>query len=122
MPIRVIPFDGYKQRSEFPRYPDNRSLTLHLEEGDARTSFFVFISHCWVAGNDKSSDWRGRPHPDNLSNDKFYLTVKAIEQIWQALAPGILVCVTVTSGWIMAASTKMGTQLVNCANLIASFK
>lgn len=77
-PIRVIPFTKFKERGEFPRFPEDSDLTLNIEEVDPSNSLKVFISHNWVAGYDGAKDWRGRPHPDYLDNSKFELCCKGL--------------------------------------------
>ncbi len=104
---------------------------------DPSTTFFIFLSHCWIAGKiellcaasfppfstplcmpdirhtfchssttipppppscntsptphasgyNGSPHWRGRPHPDNLRNEKHELAVQGAETAWKTLAP-----------------------------------
>lgn len=91
-PIRIIDYDSFKNRGEFPRYPEDKALSVTLDSTDTNTSFNVFISHCWIAGWDGSESWRGRPHPDNLSNDKYKLCVDGILKIWNSSAPALKHC------------------------------
>lgn len=37
-------------------------------------------------GYDAAADWRGRPHPDNLLNQKHALAVQGAETAWKTLA------------------------------------
>jgi hypothetical protein len=91
-PIRVINYENFKILNEFPRYPDCKEVVEHLDEIDQDNSFLIFISHCWLAGYNGSKYWRGFPHPDNLDNEKFKLTVNAINRAKVALAPFMKHC------------------------------
>ena len=110
-PIRLIDFDVFKNHGSIPRlgfgkserFPDAPcvDLTVPLKSIDASQCFIVFVSQCWMAGwsgrDDKTGsvidqktadEWRGYPHPDNKSNDKFRLEVDGIEKLIKTMAPG----------------------------------
>merc|ERR1719473_2698092 len=82
----------------FPNAP-GVDLTVPLTSVDRNKSFVIFVSHCWIAGWDgqdeygnvidqaTKDEWRGYPHPDTKSNDKFKLLVEAIKQLRDNLAP-----------------------------------
>ena len=91
-PIRVINYEKFKSLGEFPRYPECKEIVEHLDEIDQDNSFLIFISHCWLAGYNGSPQWRGHPHPDNLGNEKYKLTVNAIKRAKVALAPFMKNC------------------------------
>ena len=91
-PIRVIDFDLFKQRSEFPRYPENKDLCVDVRTIDRDDSFVVFISHCWLRGWPGADGYDKRPHPDNASADKFKLCVEGISKALNIYAPGAKKC------------------------------
>jgi hypothetical protein len=91
-PIYFIDFQKFKNKGELPRRPEDRDLLIDLKSIDQKNTFIVFVSHCWIAGHAGSPDWRGRPHPDNLKNEKYEICVDAIEQTWSKLAPSFEKC------------------------------
>ena len=91
-PIRLIDFDDFARRTSFPRYPENKDITLILEKIDRENAFIVFISHCWLRGWSGAVGWDGRPHPDNPRNEKFVLCKRGILQAWRSLAPRMKKC------------------------------
>ena len=91
-PIRVIDYNDFARRKSFPRYPENKDITLLIDTIDKENSFLVFISHCWLRGWPGAVGWSGRPHPDNEKNEKFYLCKKGIVQAWKSLAPHMKKC------------------------------
>ena len=52
----------------------------------------IFISHCWIAGYETATQWRGKAHPDNLNNDKFALCIRGIEKAKRTQAPTLTNC------------------------------
>ncbi len=93
--IRLIKFDQFKQLGTFPRCPDHEAITSvlkNLDQNDYENSLFIFISHCWLRGNSNCEGWQGKPHPDNLQNDKYKLCVEGIEKIMKIMAPGMKEC------------------------------
>eukprot|EP01041_Mallomonas_annulata_P007205 gene7205-14693_t len=91
-PIRVIDFCKYRSRKSFPRYPDNKEICENLDHIDFSKSFLIFISHCWLRGSEDCEGYDKRPHPDNVKNKKFQLSVEAIDKIWGTLAPEMEKC------------------------------
>ena len=109
-PIRLIPFETFESLKELPRlgmglcerFPNapGVDLTVPLTSVDREISFMIFVSHCLIAswdGQDEygnvidqatKDEWRGYPHPDTKSNDKFKLLVEAIKRLRDNLAPG----------------------------------
>ena len=91
------------------------------EHFDRSQSLIVFVSHCWIAGWDgctngvgigtdwehsqgrgrtnrhiespeHAHNWRGAPHPDNISNDKHRLICDGVRQIWESQAARMQHC------------------------------
>lgn len=74
--IRLIDYTKFRKLSSLPRYPDKKALVILASEIDYRNSFIIFVSHRWL---------RGRfipPHPDNATNSKFKLLIRAIDFLW----------------------------------------
>lgn len=46
-PIRLIDYKDFARRTSFPRYPENKDITVVLDKINKDDSFVVFISHCW---------------------------------------------------------------------------
>lgn len=90
--IRILSYKKFKELTEFPRFPECENLVESINEVDHENTLFIFISHCWIAGWSGASHWRGYPHPDNKNNDKFKLTIKAIELAHCILAPQMENC------------------------------
>lgn len=92
--IQLINFNSLKKLTEFPRNPENADLLIDFSSSSINVdnSFIIFLSHCWLAGYEGSPDWRGRPHPDNKSNDKFRLSIAGIEKAWRVMAPKMTEC------------------------------
>ena len=42
-PIRVIALSEFKSLGEFPRFPDNRNISVDVDTVDKMVTFFVFI-------------------------------------------------------------------------------
>ena len=80
-PIRLIDFKLFKLLTAFPRYPENKDLCENIDTVDRKTSFIVFISHCWLRGWSGAPGWDGRPHPDTATADKFKLCVAGIQDL-----------------------------------------
>jgi hypothetical protein len=62
--IRLIKFDDFKSLGRFPRYPEDQSITLTVDqitEEIYNNSLIVFVSHCWLRG------WDGVEHMDLLN-------------------------------------------------------
>jgi hypothetical protein len=93
--IRLIKFDDFKSLGRFPRYPEDQSVTLTLDqitEEIYNTSLIVFVSHCWLRGWDGAEGWDGRPHPDNAEGGKYHLCTEGIEKVMKIMAPGMEDC------------------------------
>jgi hypothetical protein len=58
-PIYFIQFDKFKNKNEFPRFPNDKDITTNLEDINKSNTFFIFISHCWLGGWSESKEWRG---------------------------------------------------------------
>jgi hypothetical protein len=93
-PIRLISFDDFVQCDTFPRYPENKDITITLDEvmGHRDKSLIVFISHCWMRGYPGAMGYDRRPHPDNKEGSKYFLIVDGIRKIKKDLAPGMDFC------------------------------
>jgi hypothetical protein len=91
-PIRLINFELFQGKKTFPRFPDDANITVELDSVDRSESLIIFISHCWLAGYEGSSEWRGYPHVDDRSNTKFKICMSAIENAWKIFAPGMKKC------------------------------
>jgi len=93
-PIRLINFDDFVQCDTFPRYPENKDITITLDEvmGHRDKSLIVFISHCWMRGYPGAMGYDRRPHPDNKEGSKYLLIVDGIRKIKRGLAPGMDFC------------------------------
>lgn len=91
-PIRVISLENLQAKGTFPRYPDDASLVVDVATVDPTNSLFVFLSHCWIAGYDGAKDWRGKKHPDDLADNKYFLACAAIERIKRTFAPEMANC------------------------------
>lgn len=88
--IRVIPFDKFVALGRTPRYPEDKDLTvelINLGQETYNNSLIVFISHCWLRGWSGAEGWDGRAHPDTISEDKYKLCVKGIQDIMKYMAP-----------------------------------
>lgn len=85
-PIKVISFNDFKTYSEIPRYNKSNTSLKDIRDIDPSTAFFIFFSHCWIAGHVGSPEWRGFPHPDNLSNGKMRLCISSVERVWRTMA------------------------------------
>ena len=81
-PIRFIDFELLSSLTSFPRYPDQKSIVLNMDDIDLENSLIVFISHCWLRPNPSAEGWSGKPHPDNDKNEKFVLIKDAVKMIW----------------------------------------
>jgi hypothetical protein len=93
--IRFIPFSIFEKLGRMPRYPDDRSCTLTVNEltiDDYQKSLFIFVSHCWLRGWSGAEGWDGRPHPDTTDGDKYKLCVDGIDQIVKTMASGMENC------------------------------
>ncbi len=93
--IRLINFKNFVNLGTFPRYPDNKDLTITLDQLTTEayeSSLLVFISHCWLRGWSGAEGWDGRPHPDSAKGGKYTLCVEGIEQIRKTMAPGMKEC------------------------------
>lgn len=123
-PIRLIPWKDFIEFGSFPRYPDQAHLTVNLESVDAATSLITFISHCWLRGHRDAEGWDGKPHPDNVQNEKYNLCVKGIEALRSSLAPDLLNCyVWLDFGCINqdgnpAGELKQLDKIIECSDLI----
>jgi len=91
-PIRMINFEHFLTRTEFPRFPDNADLITELSDIDMSDSFIVFISHCWLRGWTGAPGYDGRPHPDNATHAKFALTKEVVHRVWKNFAPAFSRC------------------------------
>mmetsp|Transcript_5845 Transcript_5845/g.9493 ORF Transcript_5845/g.9493 Transcript_5845/m.9493 type:complete len:502 (+) Transcript_5845:129-1634(+) len=80
-PIRLIDFDHFKRRGEFPRFPEDEDMAVDIAKVDVDNALIVFISHCWLRGWAGAEGFDGRPHPDNSSHEKYALCVDGITQL-----------------------------------------
>lgn len=81
-PIQLIDFELFADRSSFSRFHDHQDICTTLDEIDRDNTLVIFISHNWLLGDD------GYTRPDNVTNEKFKLTVAAIRKIKETYAPG----------------------------------
>lgn len=88
-PIRLINWEHLKEKPMFPRFPEDKDLTVLLDQVDVENSFIIFISHCWLRGWSGAEGWDGRPHPDNASHGKWFLCKEAITKTIKTQAPGM---------------------------------
>ena len=84
-PVRLIPFDAFKQLGQMPRCPENRDILVNYEDTIRDESLYIFMSHCWLRGWSGAPGWDGRPHPDTSNHDKYQLMVAAVEKIMSSL-------------------------------------
>ena len=84
-PVRLIPFDIFKQLGQMPRCPENRDILVNYEDTIRDESLYIFMSHCWLRGWSGAPGWDGRPHPDTSNHDKYQLMVAAVEKIMSSL-------------------------------------
>ncbi len=91
-PIRFISFLKLLERTSFPRFPDHEDITETLESIDQSKTFFIFLSHCWIAGHENAEHWRGYPHVDNKHDEKYRLVLEGVQMAWDTLAPGMSQC------------------------------
>jgi hypothetical protein len=91
-PLRFIDFDDLKQRRAFPRFPDGQCPTIDLARIERSDSFVVFLSHNWLRGWYGASGWSGYAHPDDDGDEKFHLTIEAVERVKRNMAPGMMKC------------------------------
>lgn len=93
--IRLIPFSNFRKLQRTPRLPDDLEFIItlkQLDEAEYESSLIVFVSHSWLRAWEGAAGWDGKPHPDNLSQDKYQLCVEGIDEILRTLAPGMKNC------------------------------
>jgi hypothetical protein len=98
--IRLISFPNFLELKQFPRYPNNRALTISLTDltdEDYSNSLIVFVSHCWLRGwagaeGFEEGPYPKKPHPDDSKGSKYALCCDGIEKILKFLAPGMTNC------------------------------
>ena len=90
--IRLISYSILKELDAFPRCPDDTCLITEFSHIDWKSSFIVFVSHCWLRGGPDCKGWEGFPHPDNGKHEKFQFCLDAIFRLWQSLAPSMEDC------------------------------
>lgn len=98
--VKFINFDDFKERTSFPRYPDNFEITTNVSAIDLSKSLMVFISHHWLQSiSDDDSDHDGGEllnddniHPDSEFHEKFFLCVAGIQLLLNSCAPKIKKC------------------------------
>ena len=121
-PIRFIYFDQFKSLGHTPRYPNNSSITTDLINMDLSCTFVIFVSHCWLRGSRQTDGYCGFPHPDNSNDDKYHLTITAIDLIWKTMAPGMSKCAIwfdygcINQDLNPAAELKQLDQIVSCCD------
>lgn len=86
-PIRLIDFEDFKKLDSMPRYPEKKDLCVNLKDVDRSSALIIFISHCWLRGWSGADGWDGRPHPDNITHDKFKLCVQGIDMVCKGFGP-----------------------------------
>lgn len=90
--IRVIPFSELLKRSSFPRYPNDRDIVVDARTVDAKSSLFIFVSHCWLRGWPGAEGYDGKPHPDNAFHSKYLLLLDAIKRVHESMAHSMEEC------------------------------
>lgn len=88
--IRLIDLKHLEALKTFPRYPENKDLTItlnQLTQEEYDRILIVFISHCWLRGWSGAEGWDGRPHPDSVNDDKYWLCLSGIQSIKRGMAP-----------------------------------
>jgi hypothetical protein len=93
--IRFIQFSTFKELGRMPRFPDDRSCTISLNEltmEEYQKSLMVFVSHCWLRGWSGAEGWDGKPHPDTADGGKYKLCVDGIDEIMETMASGMENC------------------------------
>ena len=80
-PIVFVTLGYVKQLLRFPRSPQNIPHQVKLDDIDRDSSFFVFVSHCWLRGYDGAPGYDGRPHPDTANHDKMKLIIEAVDKM-----------------------------------------
>jgi hypothetical protein len=98
--IKFINFDDFKERTSFPRYPENFDITTDISGIDLSKSLMVFVSHHWLqattdddcepAGGDLLSEDCMRP--DSEFHEKFLLCVAGIQLLRSSCAPKLKKC------------------------------
>ena len=91
-PIYFVSLNDLLSCDAFPRNPDQKDLTIRLEDINVAESLIVFISHCWLRGYAGAEGYDGRPHPDNPGHEKLALCKKGINKIKEELAPECKYC------------------------------
>lgn len=79
--IRFINYNDLIVRKKFPRYPNDKDITIFMEEIDLENSLLIFFSHCWLRGWHGAEGWDGKPHPDNKNHDKYKLLMEAVSKL-----------------------------------------
>lgn len=90
--IRLIDFENFRSVGKFPEFSPDEDVTVSYEHIDRTTSFIVYISHNWLRDGPHSIDWKGKPHPDNIANQKHKLCVEGIEKSFFMMAPRMAEC------------------------------
>lgn len=90
--IRFMKFEDFAAFGGFLRCPDSEDVTRDLASIDRNNSLLVFISHCWLRGNENAEGWDGDPHPDNASGEKYRLCCEGIKKLKTVFAPRVKDC------------------------------
>jgi len=94
--IRLIDFEKFKAFGGFPRYPDNKDITIVLNEFIESNlyddSLIVFVSHRWLRSWDGAEGWDVRAHPDDAKGSKFQLCIDGIERLKSSQASEMKYC------------------------------
>jgi hypothetical protein len=122
--VRLIHFEDFKRVGTMPRYPENKSICITLEDVDRSNAFIVFISHCWLRGWSSAEGWDGRAHPDTADGHKYELCLSGINKAWRQRASGMSDCyVWLDFGCIDQEGDKEGElnildKIVGCCDCI----
>lgn len=122
--IRFINFDDFKERSSFPRYPENFDITTDISNINLSKSFMVFISHQWLPNACVDLTNSSAVHPDSEFHEKFSLCVAGIQLLVDMCAPRLKKCyVWLDFGCLNqdgnpAASLKSLSAIVECCDCL----
>jgi hypothetical protein len=64
-------------------------VLVDLKTVNRSSSIVIYVSHTWMSASESSPGYRGRPHPDDAQNHKFYLLWEGIEKLHQTQFPDI---------------------------------
>ena len=78
--IRLLSFERLVQAHMIPNYEEHPDWTISYADIDHDQSVILFISHVWLRSSGDCKGFTGRPHPDDISWNKYKILVAGLEQ------------------------------------------